>query len=266
MAPATAVTAALRRARIRGGCSRRVAGVLPPFVLLANDNRSDATATIRFLLEGGGADRASGDAARLVTRARSTRDRFRSSWIDRSASTSPRRVPIIAERAMYLPAAARACSREAPNPRASTTSSRRWFLAEGATGPFFECYILMSNPNTAVAHTTVTYLLRGAGRRSRGRLDVPANGRTTINVETVDPRLANAAVSTTIDVGRGDRRRALDALARHLARLARGAQQRRRDRSRPALGRRGRTDWRAARLHDLHPAAPNRTPRRRRSR
>src|SRR5262249_13384140 len=30
-------------------------------------------------------------------------------------------------------------------------------------------------------------------------VDVPAFGRTTVNVETVDPRLANAAVSTIVD-------------------------------------------------------------------
>jgi hypothetical protein len=34
-------------------------------------------------------------------------------------------------------------------------------------------------------------------------LDVPANGRSTVNVETVDPRLRNAAVSTVVTSDRG---------------------------------------------------------------
>ena len=30
--------------------------------------------------------------------------------------------------------------------RRRTRASTRWFLAEGATGPFFECFVLVSNP------------------------------------------------------------------------------------------------------------------------
>ncbi len=45
------------------------------------------------------------------------------------------------------------------NPRASTAPSPTWFLAEGATGPFFETFVLLANPKrSAGATATVTFL------------------------------------------------------------------------------------------------------------
>jgi subtilisin-like proprotein convertase family protein len=176
-------------------------GFFNTFLLLANDNAADVTATIRFLLEGGGViahpvtlparQRVTihaGDIPGLVDR---------SFGIDVAASQ-----PIIAERSMYFPRGGARVFEGGTESAGVNDVSRRWFLAEGATGPFFECYILLTNPDTAVAHTTVTYLLPG-GETIVRTVDVPANGRTTINVETVDPRLANTPVSTTIvsDVG-----------------------------------------------------------------
>ena len=32
--------------------------------------------------------------------------------------------------------------------------STRWFLAEGATGSFFDCFVLLGNPNAAPANVT----------------------------------------------------------------------------------------------------------------
>jgi hypothetical protein len=57
--------------------------------------------------------------------------------------------------------------------------------------------VLLSNPTSAAAHVTLTYLLP-TGETIVQTTDVPANGRTTINVETVDARLANTPVSTVI--------------------------------------------------------------------
>jgi subtilisin-like proprotein convertase family protein len=176
-------------------------GFFSTFVLLANDNGSEVTATIRFLLEGGGVithpvtlpprQRVTihaGDIPALVDR---------SFGIDVTATQ-----PIIVERSMYFPRDGARVFDGGTESAGVNEVSRRWFLAEGATGPFFECYILLTNPDTAVAHTTVTYLLPG-GETIVRTVDVPANGRTTINVETVDARLANTPVSTTIvsDVG-----------------------------------------------------------------
>jgi hypothetical protein len=121
--------------------------------------------------------------------------------IDRSFGidvTSP--LPIIAERAMYL-AGARLF--EGGHESAGVNSpSTRWFLAEGATGSFFDCFVLISNPDAAAANVTLRYLLE-SGQTVTRNVVVPPLSRHTINVETEDPRLANAAVSTTVtsDVG-----------------------------------------------------------------
>jgi hypothetical protein len=83
-----------------------------------------------------------------------------------------------------------------------TAPSRTWFLAEGATGSFFECFILLMNPNGTPATTTVTYLLPDGSSLGQS-LTIPANSRRTINVETVYPGLANTAVSTTVSANVG---------------------------------------------------------------
>jgi subtilisin-like proprotein convertase family protein len=176
-------------------------GYFHTFVLLANDNASDVSATVRFLLEGGGVleHPVTLHAHQRVTVYTGAIPALvdRSFGIDVTASQ-----PIIAERSMYFPVSGARTFEGGTEAAGVNDVSRRWFLAEGATGPFFECYILLTNPDSAVAHTTITYLLPGGETIAR-TLDVPANGRTTINVETVDPRLANTPVSTAIvsDVG-----------------------------------------------------------------
>ena len=70
-----------------------------------------------------------------------------------------------------------------------------WFLAEGATGPFFETFVLVGNPNPVAANVTFTFLT-GDGQSVVRTKIVPANGRLTVNIEDEDPILANAAVST----------------------------------------------------------------------
>ena len=103
--------------------------------------------------------------------------------------------PIIAARAMYLPGPRLF---EGGHESAGVNSpSRNWFLAEGATGSFFDCFVLMSNPNNTAANVSLLYLLED-GTTVPQLISVPANGRTTINVETVAPQLLNAAVSTTV--------------------------------------------------------------------
>jgi len=171
-------------------------GFFHTFVLLVNDNGSDVSATIRFLLEGGGAvvHPVSVPAHQRVT----VYAGLIPELVDRSFGIEVTATqPIIAERAMYFPVGGARIFEGGTETAGVSDVSRRWFLAEGATGPFFECYILLSNPGATVAHTTVTYLLPG-GETIVRTVDVPANGRTTINVETVDPRLANTPVSTTI--------------------------------------------------------------------
>jgi subtilisin-like proprotein convertase family protein len=175
-------------------------GFFSTYLLLANDNASPADVTLNFLLESGGvvtlpvtvAGKArrtiyAGDVSGLVNQ---------SFGVDVTSS-----LPIIAERAMYLPG-----PRLFEGGHASAgvnETSRQWFLAEGATGSFFETYVLMSNPNSTDAHVTLTYLLPD-GTTIPQTIVIAAHSRRTIDIETdVDPRLASADVSTTIqsDIG-----------------------------------------------------------------
>jgi hypothetical protein len=174
-------------------------GYFHTYVLLANNDNMAANVNVTFLLEGGGT------VAHLVTvdpHSRRTIDAAsipelanRSFGIDILADRA-----IMAERAMYLPGARLF---EGGHGSAGVNStSTQWFLAEGATGPFFECFILMSNPNPVAANVLLTFL-RDDGTTVEEAVVIPPNARHTLNVETVSLLLVNAAVSTTIvsDVG-----------------------------------------------------------------
>ena len=78
-----------------------------------------------------------------------------------------------------------------------TTPAKTWFLAEGATGTYFDLFVLIANPNAAPADVTVTYLLPD-GSQVVTRQNVAALSRLTLWVDNEDPRLANTAVSTTV--------------------------------------------------------------------
>lgn len=169
-------------------------GFFSTYVLLANDNNIASDVTVTFLVEGGAPVL---HAATVPPRSRLTID----------AGTIPQLVgssfgidvnsvlPIIAERAMYLPGPRLF---EGGHESAGVNSaSRSWFLAEGATGPFFDCFVLLGNPNNAAANVSLLYLLPD-GTTVPQQVVVPPNSRTTINVETVAPQLLNAAVSTTV--------------------------------------------------------------------
>ena len=174
-------------------------GYFNTFVLLANDNVLPANVTVDFLLEGGGVV-----SLPISVAAKSRHTLFAGDvpgLVNRSFGISINSSqPIIAERAMYLPGPH---GLEGGHESAGVNgTSTRWFLAEGATGSFFDCFVLLSNPNGSVANVTLTYLLP-SGTMIAQPIVMPPNSRSTINVETVAPQLANTAVSTTItsDVG-----------------------------------------------------------------
>ncbi len=104
-------------------------------------------------------------------------------------------VPIIAERAMYF-GTARFWDggHEAAGVSDAATT---WLLAEGATGPFFETFVLVGNPNPSPANVTMKFLTDGGVTIER-QFSIAASSRLTVNIETQDAALANAAVSTAI--------------------------------------------------------------------
>jgi hypothetical protein len=111
--------------------------------------------------------------------------------------------PIIVERAMYLDRPGEPFA--AGHGSAGVTApSLEWFLAEGATGPFFELFILVANPNGTPAQVTADYLLPNGQTISKAYV-VPAQSRFSIWVDdeqfpagSGNRLLENAAVSTRV--------------------------------------------------------------------
>lgn len=170
-------------------------GFFDTYLLLANPGDSDASATVTYLREG----------EEPVVRAYSIDAMSRTTvfagldteLVDRSFSmVVSSDVPIIAERAMYWsrPGVFWAGGHESAGVTAPALS---WFLAEGATGPYFDEFILVGNPNEEAVTLSIRYLLTD-GTTVDQALEVPARSRATIDVEAVDLRLANAAVSATV--------------------------------------------------------------------
>jgi hypothetical protein len=115
--------------------------------------------------------------------------------------------PIIVERAMYRSSPGRVftAGHASLGVRAPST---RWFLAEGATGPYFDQFVLIANPAAVSAQVRVSYLLDGGQTYSRN-LVIPARSRETIWVDREEfPGIAglpleDVAVSTTIESTNG---------------------------------------------------------------
>jgi subtilisin-like proprotein convertase family protein len=171
-------------------------GFFDTFILLANDNATPADVSVKYLIEGG-----SPVTVPYTLQPHSRRTIFAGDQPE-VVNTSfgldiTSNLPIAAERSMYFPHSGGRTFEGGHEAAGTNGTSTRWYLAEGATGPFFECFVLLSNPNGSLAHATLTYLLPD-GTTIPQNVDVPANGRVTIDVETVNPALANTPVSTVI--------------------------------------------------------------------
>lgn len=121
--------------------------------------------------------------------------------------------PIIAERAMYLDAAGQLFT-AGHDSVALPAPSQRWLLAEGATGSYFDLFILLANPAQQAADVRMRFLL-GDGTVIEHREVVPALSRATVWVDALGQnsdliaqnpdyaRLADTAVSTDVIVDNG---------------------------------------------------------------
>ena len=179
------------------------------FYLLQNPNPTGTTATVRYLRPSGQPpiERQYGLAANSRTTIAVDAQGPELASTDLSAViTAP--IPIIVERAMYMTRLGQvfAAGHGSAGVTAPATS---WFLAEGATGPFFDLFILLANPSDQVAQVTVDYLLLG-GTTFTKSYSVPANGRFTIWVDNEEipagsgtKPLDNVAVSSTITSSNG---------------------------------------------------------------
>lgn len=191
-------------------------GFFDTYILLANSSSTAARVTVTFLLD------AVGTAPVIVNLPVFPNTRT-TLWagdypglLNRAFSIVVESdVPIIAERAMYFGRVPfwTGGHESAGVPALATT----WFHAEGATGGFFDNYILVGNPSEVDAETKFTFLLDGrvvVGTPKRapgvnGLGVIPAKSRFTLDVENAalvldilegDARwLVDTAVSTTVE-------------------------------------------------------------------
>lgn len=106
--------------------------------------------------------------------------------------------PVVAERSMYFGTTPARFWSGGHSSAGVTEPTWRWFLAEGATGSFFDLWILLSNPQTVDAHVTIDYQLEDGTVISVPKI-VPAQRRLTISVDQEDDqRLHDAAVSARV--------------------------------------------------------------------
>lgn len=104
--------------------------------------------------------------------------------------------PIIAERAMYLGAGGRTFG--AGHASAGTrVPAQNWLLAEGATGSYFDLFVLIANPGEQAATVRAQYLLPD-GQVITKQYAVQPHSRFTVWVDREDSRLTDTSVSTVI--------------------------------------------------------------------
>lgn len=167
------------------------------FYLLQNPGDAVATVTIRYLLQAEGATPVVRSYL-VAPRSRYTigvHDDPALAHQELSAEIDSD-VPIVVERAMYFsgPRLFEAGTVVTAVPAPSST----WYFAEGATGAFFEMFLLLANPNAVDVMATVRYVLPDGGSLTR-QYAVPAGTRRTVWVDLADPLLADTAVGMVVE-------------------------------------------------------------------
>ncbi len=173
-------------------------GFFLTYVLLTNPSTSQNRARVRFLRETGGPVEQEFTLAPLSRRTvdcGSIPAIVNASFgIEVTFLDSPG----AAERAMYFGLPPDQLFKAGHESAGVTAPATEWFLAEGATGSYFETFVLIANPNSAPADVTVTYVTESGQVVTRTKM-VPANARLTVNIEGEGSTiLANAAVATRV--------------------------------------------------------------------
>jgi hypothetical protein len=167
---------------------------------LQNPNAVDAEVSVEYLLGRGAAPITV--TYRLPPRSRTTLDVSAQHPSLRRAEVSARIVtdaetPILVERAMYLDAGGRLFG--AGHASAGiTTPAPTWSFAEGATGPYFDTFLLLANPSHDPVTVRATFLLPDGTALER-TYDIAGKSRFNIWVDQAAPELADTAVSTVLE-------------------------------------------------------------------
>jgi hypothetical protein len=103
--------------------------------------------------------------------------------------------PIIVERAMYASRPGQPFALGTAS-KGVTAPAVTWFLAEGATGAFFDTYVLIANPSLSTAEVTVRFDPVGRASVTR-RYSLAPSSRTTLFLDGIE-EIGDTSVSTTV--------------------------------------------------------------------
>ena len=164
------------------------------YYLLQNPQATIANVTVRYLLSSG----------TVITRNYSMAPRSRTTIYlnvipgieetDVSGDISSN-VPIVAERSMYRTTPGQYYGLGSSS-MGVTAPATRWFLAEGATGTFFDLFVLFANPSSSDANLRVDYAREDAVVITRNYV-VRAHSRFSVFVDAI-PGLTDTSVATTV--------------------------------------------------------------------
>jgi len=179
------------------GCS---AGGFETWILVQNPNDSAAHVNIAYLTPEGPVR---GPSEVLLPNSRKTYNvaaHVPDNWEVSTKVTSDH--PIVAERAEY--GNSRAWAHDSIG---TSKTSQQWYLAEGSTGPGFETWVLVENPNGEVAEVSVTYMtalgpvqgpkdivLPYSRKTYNAAVHVPGEWEVSTKVESDIPIVAERAV------------------------------------------------------------------------
>jgi BarA-like signal transduction histidine kinase len=171
-------------------------GFFLTYLLLTNPNTHVLNATVRFLRESGG------PVTQSYTLPALSRRTIDCGSIPSLVNTSfgievTFDAPGAAERAMYFGVPPDRLFKAGHESAGVIAPATDWFLAEGATGAYFDTFVLVANPNSSAANLTFTYVTETGATVTRNRT-LAANTRLTVNLEEEGATLANAAVATRV--------------------------------------------------------------------
>jgi hypothetical protein len=164
------------------------------FYLLQNPQPTATQATVRFLLPSGQT------ISRVYDLGPGSRTTIRVNEIAGLEETDvagevTAGLPIVVERAMYRTAAGEPL-RLGHGSMGVPAAATEWFLAEGATGSFFDLFVLIANPGATDANVDVRFA-RPDGSAVTRQYTVGAHSRFSIYVDGIT-ELANTSVATTV--------------------------------------------------------------------
>ncbi len=144
------------------------------WVLVQNPGKNTADVELAFMTPEG---RVAGPKLKLAPASRTTlnlADAVPGRWSVSTQVTSSE--PVVAERAMY------GNNRQwAHDSIGATAPAETWCLAEGSTGPGFETWVLVQNPNDKEARVDLTFMTPDSTRQGPSVV-LPAHSRRTFNV------------------------------------------------------------------------------------